>query len=238
MRINRHPLTALLVGLTAVAALTACTTTVSGNPIPQTGHSSGTAASSATSAAPGAASPSQNGQGGNHRAITLGDLDHRVDATSVGAPFDPCAVGWAAFPAEVRPSKSDAKPMLRPPRGDDNFTVACRYDNGDTVDVKVDENGNASSTTGKDFLALVVWGKPGQLAATPADMPGSTPSTFGGKQGLLKPGKDSKGNVMCVAVVHLANGGGGVSVTNGRFPAVDTCTIAKSVADAIAAATP
>ncbi|GAA2678730.1 MULTISPECIES: DUF3558 domain-containing protein [Actinosynnema] len=234
MRINHIP--KLLLGLSAAVTLAACTSTIPGtatpqNDTPRSGHSSVT-----TTAPPGSSVPSEQNRPEN--ALALGDLDQRVDAASVGAPYDPCAIGWGAFPAEIRPSKADAKPTLRPPRDTDNFAIACRYDNGDTVEVNVDEHGNASSNTGRDFIALIVWARPGQASANPADHTGATATSFSSKPGLLKPGQDSKGNAMCTAIVQLTNGAGGVSLTNGRFAQVDTCSIARTVADKIAATAP
>lgn len=169
---------------------------------------------------PGSSTPS--GQNRNRAPITLGDLDQRVDAASVGAPYDPCAIGWTAFPAEVRPSDPDAIPVLRPPRDNDDFAVGCRYDNGDTAEATVDEWGNSTVNTGRDFLALIVWAKPGQVSTNPADHSGSSATSFSSKQGLLKRSQDSKGNPLCTAIIQLVNGVGGVSLINGRFPQIDT----------------
>lgn len=237
MRTGTIAALALATAASAAMTLTSCTTTVPGTATPA-GATPDTAGSSTavTTPTPGSAAPS--GSDRPDAPITLGDLDQRVDAASVGAPYDPCSIGWAAFPAEVRPTKTDAKPSLRPPRDNDAFAIACRYDNGDTVEATVDEQGNPSSNTGRDFLALIVWARPGQVSANPADHTGSSATTYGGKQGVLKPGKDRKGNAMCTAIIQLANGVGGVSLTNGRFPDIDTCSIAHTVADKIAATAP
>ncbi|MDU0292998.1 DUF3558 family protein [Saccharothrix longispora] len=229
--------TKLTLAAIAAATLTACTSTIPGTATPASSTAGpGGSSTAATTPTPGSAAPSESDR--PDTPIVLGDLDQRVDAASVGAPYDPCAIGWQAFPAQVRPTKADTKPVLRPPRNDDPFAVACRYDNSDTVEVTVDEHGNASSETGKDFLALIVWARPGQVSANPADHTGSSATTYGGKQGVLKPGRDSKDNALCTAIIQLADGVGGVSLTNGRFPDIDTCVIARTVADTIAVATP
>ncbi|WP_309111981.1 DUF3558 family protein [Saccharothrix sp.] len=228
----------LLLAAATTATLAACTTTVTGTPTAQSPTATGSSPQSTSTSASSSGTSQAPNRTGNAAAITLGDLDKRVDATSVGAPFDPCTVGWQAFPAEVRPTKPDAKPVLRPPRDDDAFTTACRYDNGDTVTIEYDANGKPTTTTGKDFVVLVAWAKPGQNSADPNGLPGASAATFAGKPGLLKPGTDSKGNPMCTAIVQLANGVGGVSLTNGRFAHIDSCTIAKTVADKIASTTP
>lgn len=233
MRLNH--VTTLALGLATMTALSACTTSITGTATPES-RGAGTSHTSTAATNPGSSTPSD--QDRNRAPITLGDLDQRVDAASVGAPYDPCAIGWSTFPAEVRPSDPDAKPVLRPPRDNDGFTVACRYDNGDTVEATVDEQGNSTVNTGRDFLALIVWAKPGQVSTNPADHSGSFATSFSGKQGLLKPGRDSKGNPLCTAIIQLANGVGGVSLTNGRFPQIDTCTITRTVADKIATTAP
>ncbi|GAB2992282.1 hypothetical protein [Saccharothrix stipae] len=228
---------AALVIAAAAMTLTACTTTVPGTAT-SAGTTSSTAGSSTAPTTPTPGSATASGSDQPDAPITLGDLDQRVDAASVGAPYDPCSIGWSAFPAEVRPTKADAKPSLRPPRDGDAFAIACRYDNGDTVEVTVDEQGNASSNTGRDFFALIVWARPDQVSTNPADHTNSSATTYGGKQGLLKPGQDRRGNAMCTAIIRLANGAGGVSITNGKFTQIDTCSIARTVADKIAAVAP
>jgi hypothetical protein len=167
--------------------------------------------------------------------IELGDLDPKVDAKSVGAPFDPCALGWGAFPAEVRPA-TDKKPKLRPPGKDDVFAVGCRYDNGGQ-DVVTNQPGGTPEL-GKNFITLVVWAKPGQMPTGQADHKGSQPATFGPKQGVIKAGTNNASKEpSCTAIFPLATGAVGVSITNGRFP-MDTCAIATTVATSIAEKTP
>jgi len=167
--------------------------------------------------------------------IELGDLDPRVDAETVGAPFDPCALGWGVFPAEVRPA-TDKKPKLRVPGKDDVFAVGCRYDNGGQ-DVVTNQQGGTPEV-GKNFITLVVWAKPGQMPTAQADHKGSQPATFGPKQGLIKSGTNGASKEpSCTAIFALQNGAVGVSITNGKF-AMDTCAIATAVATSIAEKTP
>jgi hypothetical protein len=167
--------------------------------------------------------------------VTLGDLDPRVDAKTVGAPFDPCQIGWAAFPAEVRPEK-DTKPRLRAPSADDVFRTGCRYDNGETVSTNKDPAGKP--TQGKNFIALVVWAAPGQMKIAQSEQAGSQPHTFGTKAGLIKPGTNkASSEPSCTAIIPLANGTAAISITNGRFPG-DTCAIVKAVGEVIAGKTP
>ncbi len=167
--------------------------------------------------------------------IELGDLDPKVDAKSVGAPFDPCALGWGAFPAEVRPA-TDKKPKLRVPAKDDVFAVGCRYDNGGQ-DVVTNQQGGTPQL-GKNFIALVVWARPGQMPTTQADHKGSQPANFGPKPGLIKAGTNNASKEpSCTAIFVLQHGAVGVSITNGRFP-MDTCAIATAVATSIAEKTP
>ena len=163
--------------------------------------------------------------------ITLGDLDPRVDANTVGAPYDPCALGWDAFPAEVRPDK-DKKPRLRAPGANDVFRMGCRYDNGE-VPKDAGPDGKI-----KNFIALVVWAKPGDMKTAQSEQEGSQPHTFGTKAGLIKPGINKGSNEpSCTAIIPLANGTAALTITNGRF-ATDTCAIVKHVGEVIAGKTP
>ncbi|KOV81819.1 hypothetical protein [Nocardia sp. NRRL S-836] len=163
--------------------------------------------------------------------ITLGDLDPRVDAKTVGAPYDPCALGWGAFPAKVRP-ETDKKPRLRAPSATDVFRTGCRYDNGE-LPKNTDPNGKI-----KNFFALVVWAKPGEMKTAQADQPNSQPHTFGGKAGLIISGtnKTSK-EPLCTGIIPLANGTAAIAITNGRF-GIDTCSVVKHVGEVIAGKTP
>lgn len=167
--------------------------------------------------------------------IQLGDLDPLVNAKSVGAPVDPCALGWEAFPAEVRPTGPN-KPKLKIPAEDDVFATACRYDNGDQTIVTNQAGGTPQQ--GRNFITLIAWARPGQMPTAVADHKGSTAATFGTKQGLIKSGmNNSSKEPSCTAIFPLANGSIGVSITNGRFP-TDTCAIATHVATHIAQQTP
>lgn len=167
--------------------------------------------------------------------IQIGDLDPRVDAKSVGAPIDPCALGWAVFPAEVRPQKEN-KPKIKIPDADDVFATACRFDNGDQTVVTNEAGGTPQQ--GRNFITLIAWARPGQMPTAVADHKGSQPATFGTKQGLIKAGtNNSSKEPTCTAIFPLANGAIGVSITNGRFP-TDTCAIATHVATHIAQQTP
>ncbi|TWP46061.1 hypothetical protein FKR81_37475 [Lentzea tibetensis] len=167
--------------------------------------------------------------------IVLGDLDPKIDAKSVGAPFDPCELGWSAFPAEVRPEK-DTKPRLRAPKEGDPFSTACRYDNGAKASAQISPNAG-QATVGKNFIVLIVWAKPGLMKTAQAEQPGSTPQQFGNKAGLIKPGtnKTSK-EPTCTGIIPLSNGVAGINITNGRFP-TDTCAIVKTLGEAIAGKT-
>lgn len=166
--------------------------------------------------------------------ITLGDLDPRVDAKTVGAPYDPCQLGWGAFPQEVRPDK-DNKPRLRAPSATDVFRTGCRYDNGEPSK-GADPSGKPLPT--KSFIALVVWAKPGEMKTSQSEQEGSQPHTFGTKPGLIKPGINKSSNEpTCTAIIPLANGTAALTITNGRFPS-DTCTIVKHVGEVIAGKTP
>ncbi|RDI35403.1 hypothetical protein [Lentzea flaviverrucosa] len=189
-----------------------------------------------TAACLSTALPTQAGTAQDKKTITLGDLDPKVDAKSVGAPFDPCQVGWESMPAEVR-SATNAKPKLRAPKKDDVFAVGCRYDNGAADEVSTEQG--AAPKVGKNFFVLVVWAKPGQMATAQADHAGSQSAQFGPKSGLLKPTTNNASQeAACTAIMPLANGSAAVGITNGRFPQVDTCSIAKTIATSIAEKTP
>ncbi|GLZ28183.1 hypothetical protein Lesp02_03730 [Lentzea sp. NBRC 105346] len=214
----------------AGAILAGCTTTVTGTPTAQP--------ASSDASAPQNTAPDSPGQQNDQAAVKLGDLNIPADAKSVGAPFDPCQVGWPAFPEAVRP-RQEKKPKLRDSGGDIPFDTACRYDNSDDVKGTVDpKTGQATVKSGKDLIALIIWSKPGGIPGNPAEVKGAVAATFAGKAGWTKTGATSKGSPICTTAVQLANGVGGVSVTNSRFPQTDTCEIAKAVTDKIAAATP
>ncbi|WP_143023060.1 hypothetical protein [Lentzea jiangxiensis] len=170
------------------------------------------------------------------KTFQLGDLDPKVDAQSVGAAFDPCSVGWDAMPPQVR-SATNAKPKLRAPDKDDVFAVGCRYDNGDATVVTTEQGGTPKQ--GRNFIVLIVWAKPGQMKTAQSDHQGAQPAQFGSKAGLLKAGMNrASQEASCTAIMPLANGTAAISITNGRFPQVDTCVVAKSIGTAIAEKTP
>lgn len=200
----------------AAAALTACATLLLG-----LAHT--TSAGASTAQASGGAR------------IVLGDLDPRVDAASVDAPFDPCKIGWDVFPAPVRPDKA-VTPRLRAPKQGDIFSTACRYENSGTVELKPGQQAGLGAT----FMTLIAWAAPDDgMSANPAEHPNARPATFAGKSGLLKPGTNkTTGEAQCTAIVDLGGGRGvaGISITNGRFTTVDTCAIAQAVGDAVAVA--
>ena len=59
-------------------------------------------------------------------ALRLGALDAGPSAADAGAPFDPCTtVGWADFPAAVRPPGVDPRPFPSP--AGTAFPVGCDY---------------------------------------------------------------------------------------------------------------
>ncbi|MFC6091633.1 hypothetical protein [Saccharothrix lopnurensis] len=184
---------------------------------------------------PSAATPTPSTASDGGARIVLGDLDPKVDAAAVGAPFDPCGLGWEAFPAPVRPEKPNA-PRLRPPGDNDIYSTACRYDHSGAAVLKPGEQ----SAVGARFITVVAWAKADDgMSANPAEHPDAHPAQFGDKPGLIKPGTNaSSGDPTCTAILALANGVAGITVTNGRFPSVDTCTIARTVGDAVAAAAP
>lgn len=218
-------------GITVATGLLAVACT-SSPPAPPTPDGSADPSSATGSATSGPGKP-----GGTSAPRALGDQDAAADATSVGAPFDPCKVGWEVFPQAVRP-QPDRKPTLRPPGEKDPFAVACRWDNSPQVEVT--GSPGATPKAGAHFLATVFWSKPGKMTTDPANEAnkGSKVESFSGKSGLLRSSTSSTGEPMCGAMVNLANGVGGVLVTNGVFTSVDTCSIAKAVADAVAAKTP
>lgn len=193
------------------------------------------AAGAPSSAAPTTASAGASTTRDSGARIVLGDLDPRVDAASVGAPFDPCKIAWDVFPAQVRPDKP-VKPRLRAPKSGDIFSTACKFENSGAAELKPGEQAGL----GKTFMTLIAWAKPSDgMSANPAEHPNATAAQFKGKPGLLKPTTNkASGEAQCTAIVDLGGGRGvaGVSITNGRFAAVDTCTIAQAVGDAVATA--
>ncbi|MFT7835728.1 hypothetical protein Q5530_06230 [Saccharothrix sp. BKS2] len=193
------------------------------------------AAQAAALGVPSTATPIPSTAPGDGARIVLGDLDPKVDAAAVGAPFDPCRLGWEAFPAPVRPAKPSA-PRLRPPGDNDIYSTACRYDHSEPAVLKP----GGQAAVGARFITVVAWAKADDgMSANPAEHPNAHPAQFGDKPGLVKPGTNaSSGDPTCTAILALADGVAGITVTNGRFPSVDTCTIARTVGDAVAAVAP
>jgi len=217
----------------AVGLLAAACTGLPGS----SGPPSPSTAADSTSSSPAGTGRTAPKPAGDTKTIVLGDLDTSVDAAAVGAPFDPCKIEWSAFPGPVRPV-DDRKPLLRAPGANDPFATACRFDNSEKAVIAKDPK---DTKPGRNFIALVVWAKPGAISADPnsPEHQGSTPTTFAGKPGLLKPGTNTESKEpMCTGIVALATGTGGVVVTNGAFPDIDTCSIAKAVTEAIASKTP
>lgn len=169
-------------------------------------------------------------------AITLGDLNKPKSAAEVGAPFDPCALGWAAFPVEVRPV--DGKPhapTARQPKPEDPYSVSCVYDNSGKVSFGVD-GGAVAATAGTYFVVSVVWGE--RLNADPAKREGAQPKSWNGRNGLVhRQPDDPQRGAGCVTLVALGKGVAGVSVTNSRFPGVDPCVVGDAVITAITTTT-
>lgn len=155
---------------------------------------------------------------GKPAAVRLGDLNPPPDASTVGAPFDPCTVlRWDDFPTEVRPqAPKPRQPSPRAPSADTVFDIACAWIANGRITMSAD--GSSSGASGM-FSTWVVWGK--DMNAHP---PNSTPAQFGPAQGSLVPGQTSEGAPMCTGFAALAAGGvASVSTVNGKAPHVDTC---------------
>jgi hypothetical protein len=197
------------IGLSAIAC---------GSPATETAPASSSSAASTTAASGQAqADPSASAK--------------PTTSTGSGA-FDPCEVGWSAFPATVRPADSNAKPVKVTAKGSEPYEAACQYDNSGP---------DARDPQGKHFLVTIFRAAPGRMSTDPAAeankdaKPG--PTTFGGRAGILREGKNrTSGEPNCGALVPLPGGGvGGVLATNGEFPDVDPCAVARSLAETIAA---
>jgi hypothetical protein len=169
--------------------------------------------------------------------IALGDLNRPKDAKQINAPFDPCALRWDDFPAQVRPTDGQAHaPTLRAPGEKDTYDIRCLYDNSGRI--KIDPNNpTASGPEGGYFLVSIFWDS--TASVDPAKTKGSTAKSWSGRPGLvLRPPDDARtGSKLCLAAVKVGNGAGGVSVTNGRFKDVDPCMVAETLAAAIATKT-
>ncbi|WP_394622468.1 DUF3558 family protein (plasmid) [Lentzea sp. JNUCC 0626] len=201
------------IGLSVIACSSPATETASGKAAP----AGSTSAASTTASGPAQADPSTGAK----------------PTTSNGSgAFDPCEVGWSAFPAAVRPADSNAKPVRVTAKGSEPYDAACQYDNSGP---------DARDPQGKHFLVTIFRAAPGRMSADPAAeanrdaKPGAT--TFGGRTGILREGKNrTSGEPNCGALVSLPGGGvGGVLATNGEFPDVDPCAVARGLAETIAA---
>lgn len=222
MMIARRLLPRWGTALTAALLAAGCSATPTTAPQPS-------APSNATRDSNESAQPTSTG-GAEDGGVRLGDQNQPADADASGAPFDPCTVGWRAFPEPVRP-QPETTPTRLAPQPQDPFTTSCRYDN----------SVNLTEAGGDHFITRVFWAQPGAMPVDPSspENKGTEPATFSGKQGLVRSGTNKTSQEpTCGVLVALANGTAGVLVTNGRFPAVDTCTIARTVADTIAASTP
>lgn len=213
---------ALVVGA-AVTGLSACT---NDSPAPGPG---GTAAGQGEDTA----GIERRRAGRAEGSIRLGDLNKPKTAQEVGAPFDPCAVTWADFPAPVRPTDGQPHaPRLSQPGPDDPFKVNCIHDHSGKIEISMD--GSGSPGTSARFFAKVIWGD--QLDV--GKIPNTTPKTWGGKAGVTKPLADSPQGKSCLGAMSLGTGVAIVDVLNGRFPSVDPCAVVDSLLTAIAAKTP
>lgn len=213
-----------LVGLTV--GLSSCAVAVPGTGTPVTGSVPQDRPSSSTPAPPSAAPP--------------GDAaEDTPDATSVGAPFDPCTtVGWADFPETVRATNPNNLPTLMTIAPDHVFSTGCRYNNSEASTITLcgpDSPPGCSDIPpdmGAIFLINVVWGE--RLPTNPANSgPGARAVDIGGRPGLVNGGGRSRGESRCVVAVPLARGAAGVAVTDARF-GVDTCEVALGIAEIIA----
>ena len=213
---NTKPVTRASIVVAAGLLAVACTATA---PSDLPGTAAAPAATSSTAAASSSAAKPQ-GQ------AQPGDLNKPGSAAAVGAPIDPCKVGWAKFPASVRPIP-DKPPTVQPVTEKSVYATACRYDNS-VSDKKTDPH----------FFVTVFWAAPVRISTDPA-REGGTAESFNGKPGVIRSGKEKDTEEpTCGVLVGLANGTAGILVTNGRFPSEDPCSIARGVAQAVAASTP
>ena len=163
------------------------------------------------------------------RAETVPSSGSKPTSSTGNGAFDPCQVGWGAFPAAVRPADSNAKPTKVTPKGEEPYDVACQYDNSGP---------DARDPQGKHFLVTIFLAGPGRMSTDPAAKAnqGATATTFGGKAGVLRKGTNrTSGEPSCGALVSLPGDTvAGVLATNGEFPDVDPCTVARSLAETIA----
>jgi hypothetical protein len=220
----------IIVIATALIGMASCHST------PTSDHPGEPSASgSATSDEPGAA---DQRRAGRTSAVALGDLNKPKNAQEVGAPFDPCALRWTDFPAEVRPVDGQPHaPTLRAPQEGDTFDIRCLYDNSGKVKIDVN-NPQASGVEGGYFLVSVIWDR--EAGLDPARNPGASAKSFNNRPGLVvrSPDDAKTGAKLCLAAVRVGEkGAAGVSVTNSRFKQTDPCAVAETMATAIAAKT-
>lgn len=212
---------AVLLGVLAVAALTACSGDTDPSPA---GPEQPTVQDQAAE---------QRRAGRAKGSIALGDLNKPKSFDDVGAPFDPCALDWSDLPEQVRPT--DGKPhapQLRHIDEDDPFVIRCLYDNSGKVVLKAD--GTRAGNSGH-FIVSVVWGT--EIQADPAKRKNAEAKTWDGKPGLIQRFPDDpKTGKSCLGLIRLSEGVGGASVTNGRFD-VDACAVAEAAVKAITART-
>ncbi|RZS45122.1 hypothetical protein EV193_1011009 [Herbihabitans rhizosphaerae] len=159
----------------------------------------------------------------------LGDLDVPPTASTAGAPFDPCAVSWDAFPPEVRPI-SPVKPYAANIEPGDPYKVGCFFRLGP----KSANPAFAPNVNGV-FSTLIVWGT--ELKTVPDPAKGAVAKSYSGKPGTEAVGNDPKHGKQCTGIVKLANGAAGVSLTNSLVQ-IDPCVITTNILNTIAAQTP
>lgn len=232
-----RPQWAILVTAAALACVAGCTSSDTNHPAAGPDVHDATQETSAGAAAkPTDSDPGQRRAGRDPaKPQELGALNKPPSAQDVGAPFDPCALSWNAFPPEVRPDPQDTDnhaPRLKKPDLD-QWTVECEYDNSGSI--TVDPNGNNSSGPQGGYLIISVsWAKDGQ--ADPSNAPGSQPKTWDGKPGFeLSQPDDPQLGQLCMSSVKLSTGSGVTTVANSRFRnQKSACDIADASAKAIA----
>jgi hypothetical protein len=211
----------------ALISLAACTTS---NPLVKPADS--VQPSTQPSTDTDGSSPDQR-HAGRTKPQELGVLNKPPNAADAGAPFDPCALPWTAFPEAVRPSGGTHTPTLRRPDSP-QWTVQCDYDNSGSI--KVDVNGGGSTGPEGGYLIITVaWAKDGK--ADPTSNPGAQAKSWGGKSGfVLSQPDDPRFGQLCMSSVKLSTGSGVTLVSNSRFKSqTSACAIADASAAAIGA---
>ncbi|WP_157767760.1 hypothetical protein [Actinosynnema pretiosum] len=148
--------------------------------------------------------------------VVLGAHPVPPDAAAVGAPFDPCALGWAAFPEQVRHPRG-VVPTLRLP--DEGFATSCVY-----------TNHNEGKGSGL-FTTEVFWAVPDGFALSGTAPDRTTKVQVAGREAHRVTMSPREGTA-CAVLVRLERGVGGVQVRQGRFD-VDVCQVATTVAEAV-----